>query len=109
MSPVPARATLVELPTRANSTVRKPSVPVPSPRQLAVSAQSALVEVQSSPKAIKKEKTRSRVWGLLGIRSKKSKDILTKAAPPVGYVAARAVVQQDKDTLTPSRGTSCNQ
>ena len=109
MSPVPARATLVELPSRANSTIRRPSVPIPSPRQLAVSAQPAVVEVQASPKAIKKEKTRSRVWGLLGIRSKKSKDVLTKAAPPVGYIApTRAVVQQDQHTLTPSRGKSCN-
>jgi len=111
MSPVPARATLVELPSRANSTVRRPSVPIPSPRQLAVSAQPPVIEVQASPKAIKKEKTRSRVWGLLGIRSKKSKDVLTKVAPPVGYIApARAVVQQDQHTLTPSRGKSlCSQ
>jgi len=107
MSPVPARATLVELHSRANSTVRRPNVPIPSPRQLAVSAQPPVVEFQASPKAIKKEKTRSKVWGLLGIRSKKSKDVLTKAAPPVGYIApARAVVQQDQHTLTPSRGKS---
>jgi hypothetical protein len=99
---------LVELPSRANSTVRRPSVPIPSPRQLAVSSQPPVVEVSASPKAIKKEKTRSRVWGLLGIRSKKSKDVLAKAAPPVGYVApARAAVQQDQNTLTPSRGESC--
>ena len=99
---------MVELPSRANSTVRRPSIPIPSPRQLAVSSQPPVVEVQASPKAIKKDKTRSRVWGLLGIRSKKSKDVLTKAAPPVGYVApARAVVHQDHDTLTPSRGGSC--
>lgn len=105
MSPVPARATLVELPSRANSTIRRPSIPIPSPRQLA-SAQ-PIVDTQASPKAIKKEKTRSRVWGLLGLRSKKSKDLLSKATPPVGYVApVRSIGKKDQDTLTPSKGQS---
>jgi hypothetical protein len=103
MSPVPARATLVELPSRANSTVRRPSIPIPSPRQLA-SAQ-VVEKVDASPKAIKKEKTKSRVWGLLGMRSKKSKDILAKATASV-ETAPAPVVKQDKDTLTPSRGQS---
>jgi hypothetical protein len=102
MSPVPARATLVELPSRANSTVRRPSIPIPSPRQLA-SAQ--LVEkVDASPKAIKKENAKSRVWGLLGIRSKKSKDVLAKATAPVETAGPALVVKHDKNTLTPSRG-----
>jgi len=103
MSPVPARATLVELPSRSKSTVRRPSIPIPSPRQLA-SARPLVVEAQASPKAIKKEKTKSRVWGLLGIRTKRSKDVLTKpaliepiAAPP------KPTFKQDQDTLTPSR------
>jgi hypothetical protein len=106
MSPVPARATLVELPSRNNSTIRRPSIPIPSPRQLASAP--PVVEVHASPKAIKKEKTKSRVWGLLGLRSKKSKDLLSKVAPPVEHIApARKIVNKDQDTLTPSRGKSC--
>ena len=106
MSPVPARATLVELPSRANSTVRRPSIPIPSPRQLV--AVKPVETVIASPKAIKKEKTKSRVWGLLGIRSKKSKDVLTKATAPVEVAAPAPVFKQDKDTLTPSRGELCS-
>lgn len=104
MSPVPARATLVELPSRSNSTVRRPSVPIPSPRQLA-SAQT-VVDVHASPKAIKKEKTKSRVWGLLGIRSKKSKDVLAKVAPVEHIAPVLKPIKQIQNTLTPSRGES---
>jgi len=105
MSPVPTRATLVELPSRSNPTVRRPSVPIPSPRQLA-SARPPVGEAQASPKAIKKEKTKSRVWGLLGIRTKKSKDVLTKSAPVEPVAPLRPTTKQDQDTLTPSRSES---
>jgi hypothetical protein len=61
---------------------------------------------QSSPKAIKKDKTKSRVWGLLGIR-RKSKDLLSKAAPPVSAPAGSHKPEpRDNSTLTPSRGES---
>jgi hypothetical protein len=121
MSPVPARATLVELPSRANSTIRRPSDPIPSPRQLAVSAQSSVADRTSVPvtcppvaQAIKKEKTKSRVWGLLGIKSRKSKDVLAGkaavAAVPATVAAspARHTIRTSiRDALTPSKGMSC--
>jgi hypothetical protein len=59
---------------------------------------------QTSPKAIKKDKTKSRVWGLLGIR-RKSKDLLSKAPPLVSALAALHKPEpKDNNTLTPSRG-----
>lgn len=103
MSPVPARATLVELPSRANSTVRKPTNPavavhpilLPSPVHHKVS--------QPFQPTIKKEKTKSRVWGMLCIKSKKSRDMM---ADPESTEGRAYDVSHKGDTLTPSRRKS---
>lgn len=101
MSPKPARATLVELPSRANSVIRKPEPAssgtlraIPSPRQVK--------ESQNHSATLKKEKTRSKVWGLLGIKPRKSKDLMASTegpVPPPAVQPARLV-----KVLTPSKG-----
>lgn len=102
MSPVPARATLVELPSRANSIARRPtngSTPAP-PIPPAVTVQQK--PPQPIEPSIKKEKTKSRVWGLLGIKPKKSRDLASQmvvAQSDVPNVRAAHKI----DTLTPSR------
>lgn len=104
MSPVPARATLVELPSRANSLARKPdngdgATIRPIPPSHLVKQQPQSQPSQPAP-AIRKDKTRSRVWGLLGIKGKKSKDVL---AQDDGRTAPAANILQRLDTLTPSK------
>ena len=103
MSPVPARATLVELPSRANSIARKPDHGEGA--TLRATQPNHLIKPQPSQQfpTIKKDKTRSRVWGLLGIKGKKSKDVL---AQEDNRAAPAANILQRLDTLTPSKRQS---
>lgn len=102
MSPVPARATLVELPSRVNSLAKKPEQGGGAGGTVRPIQPSHLGKPSASQQVptIRKEKTRSRVWGLLGIKGKKSKDVLsqenTRAVPS-------ANILQRLDTLTPSK------